>query len=150
MGGSAWCRQLLSPSRRGARRQGPQGMELQGEGLDPERQRCRGLPDVLQRNALRWDYLQVGQALFLRRVSSVLFLTCNIGNATAFMERIARDWLVSVQAYREHIAADLNGENERARAYREDHEPRMGSTASERAEHELPEGYAISSPPGSP
>ncbi len=135
-----FCEQLLNPP--GSRSRIPPT-----EPTDPIAVlRCRGFPAATSRTDFRRDYTRFGEILHQNHVAEVMFLACSIGTASAFMSRIASDWSVSVQAYRERIVADADGDGGKTRVYREGHRPQPGTPNSLRTETELPRGHVTESP----
>jgi hypothetical protein len=72
----------------------------------------RGLANAVRQahdnQALRRDYLAAGRAL--AGVQRVVFLACNVGRSTRFIDKIARDWGIEVQAYRRQVATTGNAD----------------------------------------
>jgi hypothetical protein len=56
------------------------------------------------RDLLRRDYFDVGNMLHRGGIARAVLLTCNVGNAIDFVQRVANDWRVSVLAYRRRVA----------------------------------------------
>jgi hypothetical protein len=71
---------------------------------------CGNAPAARERLEIRTAYDRIGQMLRDAGVSHVVFLTCRIGNAEDFLDRIACDWGVSITAYRRRVAANPDAE----------------------------------------
>jgi hypothetical protein len=53
---------------------------------------------------INWHlYQQIGTAIKTNGVNKVTFLTCNIGNASNFVKKIALDWNVVIRAYKRYV-----------------------------------------------
>lgn len=53
-------------------------------------------------------YRSIGDAIKANHINQVVFVTCNIGNATDFIKKIAFDWNVKIKAYKRSLIFQLN------------------------------------------
>jgi hypothetical protein len=74
---------------------------------------CTGARSARSRQGAQRSYLRIGTLLRNEGVAEVIFLTCRVGHARNFIERIAQNWGVRVVAYEERVAAnrDANPSN---------------------------------------
>jgi hypothetical protein len=107
---------------------------------DPARKKAAAGQDEIRRALLRQqrrkNYDALGGTLKACVIQRVVFLSCNLGNADLFVDKIARDWHVQVGAYRpltvvEHTRGTAG---QVARLFLQGREPR---TADERADSEI-------------
>jgi hypothetical protein len=99
---------------------------------------CRAAPGIEVRRTIRAGYERVAAAFRTHRPGSVVLLCCEVGSASAFVQRVCNDWGVPVQAYGRQVAFWEDDER-RARAYLYDDQPGQG-TNRERARTETPNG----------
>jgi hypothetical protein len=101
--------------------------------------RCRGAADAGSRQEYRRQYEAIGAAFRTNRLREIIFLTCNIGSATVFVDQIATDWRVSVVAYQRRVLFNEYGEgsDSHIRVYLEGDSEGRG-TNTDRARTELP------------
>jgi hypothetical protein len=96
-------------------------------------------------------YESIGTAIRASNVTQVTFMTCNIGNATEFIKKIALDWQVKIKAYQKFIIFQINaGNTGKTRAFFEGDKFGSGSNVAS-AESELPAtDFVIVGPPLTP
>lgn len=59
-----------------------------------------------------WNqYLFTGMYLKANGVKRVVFLTCKVGGASQFIQKIAKDWQVEIQAYNRKVASQEDSDN---------------------------------------
>jgi hypothetical protein len=73
---------------------------------------CDGAPSASERLEIREAYEAIGASFRGHRVAEVVLLTCRVGDATAFLDRIALDWGVRVTAYRRRVAGGRDSEGQ--------------------------------------
>jgi hypothetical protein len=89
-----------------------------------------------QRRA-NWEvYKNLGKIVQNARIRRVIFLTCNVGNATEFVKKIANDWGTVVEAYKRRIKLEPQS-NGNVRMYLEGDAPGTGTNIPEN-ESEMP------------
>lgn len=97
-------------------------------------------------------YQNIGAAIQTGHIYKVIFLTCNVGNAISFIQKIAIDWQVLVKAYKRFLVFQLNlpGSIGKVRVFLEGDSPGMGSNTPAR-EVNLPQiDFITVGPPPSP
>ena len=111
-------------------------------------------PRGRQEQRVKDAYDEVSQIMRDSAVGEAVFLSCNVGNAMDFVQRIANDWNVHVKGYQQRVAAqivNLGGRTGRISVlYLEDAPPR-NERQMLRASHELPTaglGRAFTAEPG--
>jgi len=97
---------------------------------------CRGAGGARQRLEIRTAYDRIGELLRQFGVSNVTFLTCRVGNAQDFVDRIGADWGVTITAYERRVAANEDSEG-LMRVYLEGDVEGRGTNTG-RARHEVP------------
>lgn len=108
---------------------------------------CSAAPTSRERMEVRAAYEAIGAALRRARAAEAVFVTCRVGRAQTFVDRIAADWGVTVVAYRERVAA-VRDEGDQYRIYIATDQPGQG-TNTDRARTELPNRQAYrAGPPG--
>lgn len=103
----------------------------------------QGNADAKKRQA-NWAVYQTICALFKRTSPyKVVFLTCNVGNATQFLRKIANDWGTVIEAYTSKIELSTQ-DNGQVRVHLERDPPNTGTNVAN-SEHELPLATAANS-----
>lgn len=97
---------------------------------------CSGAPSARSRLLIRRCYDAIGRQLRNHGITDVLFLSCNIGNATRFVDKIAEDWGVRVSAYTRRVAV-IQDAGDKYRVYLNGDRPGTG-TNTERGRVETP------------
>jgi hypothetical protein len=65
-----------------------------------------------QQRLANWQvYKEIGNALRSAGVYKVVMLTCRVGNATDFIKKVANDWGVVVEAYKDLVALQTEPNN---------------------------------------
>lgn len=101
---------------------------------------------AVQRAAQYNQYIMTGMYLKHFGVRRVVLLTCRVGNATQFLDKIAKDWQVEVQAYQRRIASQEEDKTPNVRLYLEGDAEGSGSNV-EAARTEIPKtGYYVAKP----
>lgn len=99
---------------------------------------CRAVPRIEARRTIRTGYERVTAGFRSHRPGSVVLLSCEVGAASAFVQRICNDWGVPVQAFGRQVAFWQDADR-LARAYLYDDQPGEG-TNRERSRTETPTG----------
>lgn len=81
-------------------------------------------------------YQRICQAFKAGGLYKVVFLTCNVGNSTEFLRKIANDWGTVIEAYKKRVVLDPQ-QNGRTRMHLEGDAPGFGTNV-EAAEENLP------------
>jgi len=81
------------------------------QGEPPEEQligymNCMGARGARPRQQFQAAYARIGELLRISRVREVVLLTCRVGNATSFVDRMAVNWGVSILAYEKRVAGN--------------------------------------------
>jgi hypothetical protein len=95
-----------------------------------------GSPAVKQRMANWQIYKNIGRIIRNAGIRRVIFLTCNLGNATDFIKKVANDWNTVVEAYRKQIKLDPQA-NGNVRMHLVGDAPGTGTNIPD-SEHEIP------------
>ncbi len=95
-----------------------------------------GSPAAKQRMANWQVYKNIGTIIRNAGVRRVIFLTCNLGNATDFVKKIASDWNTVIEAYRKRMVLDPQ-KNGNIRMHLEGDAPGTGTNIPDN-EHEIP------------
>src|SRR5258705_10823690 len=98
---------------------------------------CTGAAGVRDRLEIRRAYDRIGELLRQTGVAEVVFLTCRVGNARDFVNRIAADWGVTITAYVRRVAAGPDSEGMMRLYLHPDPEGQVTNTL--RARHEIPD-----------
>jgi hypothetical protein len=98
---------------------------------------CYGADSARARLAIRQGYDAIGGALRRHRVANVVFLSCNVGNATRFVDRIGQDWGVQITAYTRRVGV-IEDNGGQARVYLYGDRPGSG-TNTDRGRSEVPD-----------
>lgn len=74
---------------------------------------CLGARGAGPQQRFQEAYARIGELLTEHHVNEVIFLTCRVGNATVFLDRIGAFWQTRVAAYRLRVAGnrDDNSDN---------------------------------------
>ncbi len=67
---------------------------------------CRGARAARPRQHFQAAYARIGELLRANQVREVVLLTCRVGSATSFVDRMANNWGVSILAYDRRVAAN--------------------------------------------
>lgn len=94
-------------------------------------------PTAKKRMANWQVYKNIGTIISNAGIHRVIFLTCNVGDATDFVKKIANDWNTVVEAYRKPMVLDDPEENGNIRMHLKDDLPGTGTNIPD-SEHELP------------
>lgn len=113
--------------------------------------RCRGAVGARARQEYRRQYEAIGAAFRTNRLREVIFLSCNIGSATLFVDQIAIDWGVPVVAYQRRVLVNEfgQGSDRHLRVYLEGDSEGRG-TNTDRARTELPTASRHVAQPAAP
>ena len=97
--------------------------------------------------AEQWNrYLYTGMYLKHNGVRRVVLLTCKVGSATVFLDKIARDWQIEVQAFNRRIVSQEEEKSTNVRLFLEGDADGVGSNTVD-ARTEIPKnGYYIAKP----
>lgn len=97
---------------------------------------CFGAANSRDRLEIRRAFDRIGRVLRRNQIANVTLLTCRVGGATQFVDKIAEDWGVQVTAYTRRVGY-VPDEGGQVRLYL--YGDSVGSgTNTERARHELP------------
>ena len=71
---------------------------------------CIGARSARSRGNFRQTFSRIGELIRHERLNEVVFLTCRVGNATDFIDRMSRIWRISIVAYEKQVAANRDDE----------------------------------------
>ena len=67
---------------------------------------CMGARGARPRQLIQSAYARIGALLRLNHVREVVLLTCRVGSATSFVDRMAANWHVNILAYERRVAGN--------------------------------------------
>ena len=73
---------------------------------------CLGARAAQPRQRFQQAYARIGELLNQERVNEVIFLTCRVGNATDFIDRMSQNWRTRIVAYSRRVAGNRDNDSD--------------------------------------